>query len=209
VREKTEQEEFWAGEFGDGYIVRNESPEKLASNLTFLSRALKGAGNIESCVEFGANIGLNLRALKLLYPQMQAYGVEINAKASEVLSGYLGEGRVFNGSLFDFEVEAQFQLALIRGVMIHINPNMLQEVYNKIYEASSDYILVIEYYNPTPTEVNYRGHSGKLFKRDFAGEMLDKFSNLKLVDYGFGYHRDSSLLGKVDDGTWFLLQKHN
>ena len=36
----------------------------------------------------------------------------------------------------------------------------------------------------------YRGHTARLFKRDFAGEMLDRFSDLRLVDYGFRYHRD-------------------
>ena len=44
------------------------------------------------------------------------------------------------------------------------------------------YICIVEYYNPTPVEVIYRGHKGKLFKRDFAGEMLDKYRNLKLIN---------------------------
>ena len=39
----------------------------------------------------------------------------------------------------------------------------------------------------------------------FAGEMLDKFKDLTLVDYGFNYHKDSSSLG--DDSNWFLLEK--
>jgi spore coat polysaccharide biosynthesis protein SpsF len=54
-------------------------------------------------------------------------------------------------------------------------------------------------------EVPYRGNSGKLFKRDFAGEMLDRYSDLQLLDYGFGYHRDPQF--PVDDITWFLLEK--
>lgn len=204
---KTEQEAFWAGEFGDQYLVRNDGSEFVASNLTFFSRALKSAGNIDSCIEFGANIGMNLRSLKLLYPSLKTFGIEINKQASEVLVKHLGEQNVFNGSVLDFEIAEKFQLSLIRGVLIHINPNMLQDVYQKLYEASSKYILLIEYYNPKPVEVPYRGHQGKLFKRDFAGEMLDKFADLRLVDYGFGYHRDQSLHGKVDDGTWFLLEK--
>ena len=71
--------------------------------------------------------------------------------------------------------------------------------------SSKKYILICEYYNPSPTTISYRGHSDRLFKRDFAGEMLDKFSDLKLVDYGFSYHRDNSF--PQDDITWFLLQK--
>ena len=53
--------------------------------------------------------------------------------------------------------------------------------------------------------VNYRGHADRLFRRDFAGEMLDKFNDLRLLDYGFVYHRDPSF--PQDDFTWFLLDK--
>ena len=51
----------------------------------------------------------------------------------------------------------------------------------------------------------YRGHDARLFKRDFAGEMLDRFSDLRLVDYGFRYHRDPA--HPADDLTWFLMEK--
>jgi len=44
-----------------------------------------------------------------------------------------------------------------------------------------------------------------LFKRDFAGEMLDRYPALKLLDYGFVYRRDP--LFPQDDMTWFLLEK--
>ena len=50
-----------------------------------------------------------------------------------------------------------------------------------------------------------RSHAGRLFKRDFAGELLDRYSDLELVDYGFQYHRDSDF--PADDTTWFLLRK--
>ena len=65
----------------------------------------------------------------------------------------------------------------------------------------------MEYYSPTPVEIVYRGHSDRLFKRDFAGEMLDRFADLKLVDYGFDYHRDPVF--SLGDINWFLLEKQN
>jgi len=83
---------------------------------------------------------------------------------------------------------------------------MLNDVYEKLYNSSNRYILIAEYYNPTPVSVVYRGHSNKLFKRDFAGEMLDKYSDLTLVDYGFNYHRDNSF--HYADTNWFLLEKN-
>src|SRR5690606_37999854 len=101
---KTEQEAFWAGAFGTEYIERNASDALLASNLNFFVSALRSAGRINSCVEFGANIGMNLKALKLLFPQMQQRGIEINADAARALAQFIGESNVFCGSIFDFEV---------------------------------------------------------------------------------------------------------
>ena len=53
--------------------------------------------------------------------------------------------------------------------------------------------------------MSYRGHSERLFKRDFAGELVDEF-NLNLVDYGFWYRRDN-IASEFGDMTWFLLEK--
>lgn len=201
----TDQENFWAGEFGHDYINRNKGDLLLAANLNFFVKALKQAGKITSCHEFGANIGMNMRALKLLYPEANLSAVEINPEASKILAEFLGEENVFEGSIFDYPVKKQFDLALIKGVLIHINPDMLDKVYQKLYEASARYILVCEYYNPSPVAINYRGHSDRLFKRDFAGELMDKYSDLTLVDYGFAYKRDPAF--PQDDITWFLMEK--
>lgn len=202
---KTDQEAFWAGPFGTEYIGRNASNELLASNLNFFSQALRRAGRIESCIEFGANIGMNLRALRLLFPAMQQRGIEINPDAACQLAEFVGVSNVFNGSIFDYPVASTVDLALIKGVLIHINPDELAGTYRKLVESSHRYVLMCEYYNPSPTAIPYRGHSDRLFKRDFAGEMLDQFSELKLVDYGFAYRRDPAF--PQDDITWFLMQK--
>jgi pseudaminic acid biosynthesis-associated methylase len=202
---QTEQENFWAGEFGTNYISRNVGEELLGSNLGFFSHVLKSAQKIESCLELGANVGMNLKALRLLFPGMRQFGIEINPDAAEKLADIIGIQNVFGGSILEFSSLETFELVLIKGVLIHINPEMLRTVYQKLFDYTKKYILICEYYNPTPVEVNYRGHDGKLFKRDFAGEMLDAFNDLRLVDYGFFYHRDPVF--PQDDMTWFLLQK--
>lgn len=199
------QEQFWAGEFGTDYIDRNRSDQLLASNLAFFATALRRAGPIGSCVELGANIGMNLRALKLLYPQLECRGVEINSDAARELAGLVGEENVFNGSIADWTPGQPAELALIKGVLIHLNPDLLPTAYDRLHATSSRLILVAEYYNPTPVAVPYRGHDDRLFKRDFAGEMLDRFDDLRLVDYGFAYRRDPAF--PQDDISWFLIEK--
>jgi pseudaminic acid biosynthesis-associated methylase len=107
----------------------------------------------------------------------------------------------------DFLPEQKYDLVLIKGVLIHINPDQLKKVYEKLVASTSRYLMVAEYYNPSPTTVTYRGHNDRLFKRDFAGELLDQFPGLQLVDYGFVYHRDPNF--PQDDITWFLLEQKN
>jgi pseudaminic acid biosynthesis-associated methylase len=202
---KTEQEAFWAGEFGEEYTIRNKGDALLASNLNLFSKSLKQAGNISSCLEFGANLGMNLQALQLLYPKINLKAVEINKSACEKLVTLIGKDNVFNGSIFDFNHDIKVDLAIIKGVLIHIKPEMLNVVYDKLYKASNKYIYVCEYYNPVPVSISYRGHEDRLFKRDFAGEMLEKYPDLVLVDYGFVYRRDPAF--PQDDITWFLMEK--
>jgi spore coat polysaccharide biosynthesis protein SpsF len=202
---KTEQESFWAGEFGTEYIKRNASDKLIASNIALFSKALAHAHSLNSCVEFGANIGLNLRALKALYPNQEQWAVEINQTAADELATVIPTENVYRTSILDFFPPRTWDIALIKGVLIHIGPNRLATVYNALHQAARRYVCLVEYYNPTPIEVTYRGHAGKLFKRDFAGEMLDKYPDLRLVDYGFVYHRDPNF--PQDDLTWFLLEK--
>lgn len=202
---RTDQEAFWAGEFGTQYIDRNQGDALLAANLDFFAKALRGVQAADSCVEFGANIGMNLRALKLLYPRQQQYAVEINADAVAQLRHTLPTVQVHHGSILEFLPDRSFDLVLIKGVLIHINPEALGEVYDKLAQACGRYLLVAEYYNPSPVAIPYRGHSDRLFKRDFAGEIMDRHPTMKLVDYGFAYRRDPRF--PQDDITWFLLEK--
>ena len=200
----TEQEEFWAGEFGKEYIERNNSQELLAIKTGFYAKVLSFTDEINSCIEFGANIGFNLKAIKTLLPHCELSAIEINSEAVKHLNK-IENLKVYHQSILDFKVDYKRDLTITSGVLIHINPEMLPNVYDILYNSSRRYISIAEYYNPTPVEVNYRGHSGKLFKRDFVGEILDRYPDLKLIQYGFVYHRDN--IFPQDDFTWFLLSK--
>ena len=202
---KTEQEAFWAGTFGDEYIRRNNSSSLVASNTALFSRILNHTTGVHSVIEFGANIGMNLLALRQLLPDAELEAVEINHTAATTLREWHGCSRVNEVSILDYEVTTQFDLAFSKGVLIHINPDQLPIVYDKLHAASRRYVLIAEYYNPSPVEVTYRGHQGRLFKRDFAGEFADRFSATSLVDYGFAYRRDPNF--PQDDLTWFLFEK--
>ncbi len=200
---KTEQEKFWAGEFGDEYSERNRGAHIVASKTALYSR-LCAHLTVTSVLELGCNIGLNLQALRWLLPSASLTGVEINEKAAAKARD-IPNVQIHHGSIFEFKPDRVWDLVFTSGVLIHINPDELPRVYDLMYKASGRYIAMIEYYNPKPVEVNYRGHSGKLFKRDFAGEFMDAHPDVRLVNYGFLYHRDPVF--PDDDSTWFLMEK--
>ena len=201
---KTEQEVFWMGDFGTQYTVRNTSNALIPSNIALFARILSRTHGVKSVLEFGANSGMNLQAIKHLIPDAKLAAVEINYLACLDLKEW-GGCEIIQGSMFDYEIDGYYDLTLSKGLLIHIDPDKLYCAYSKLYDSSRKYILISEYYNPAPVEVSYRGHSGKLFKRDFAGDMLDLYTDLKLIDYGFVYHRDPNF--RQDDTTWFLVEK--
>ncbi|MCF6253227.1 MAG: pseudaminic acid biosynthesis-associated methylase [Thiomicrorhabdus sp.] len=202
---KTEQESFWAGEFGDEYSQRNNSDALLVNKTAFFSKVLQRTGQLQSVLELGSNIGLNLKAIHRLLPSTELSAIEINAFAKEQLEKWGGCKEIFHQSALDFESKSRYEMTMILGVLIHINPKELPQMYQKLYDHSNRWILLSESYNPTPVEVNYRGNEGRYFKRDFAGEMMAKYPDLTLVDYGFIYHGDPGF--PLDDTTWFLMEK--
>ena len=204
MKYRTKQEAFWVGQGGDEYIKRNSNPKIVASNVAFFSRVLRRTSGILSVIEFGANIGLNLMAIQQLMGHVEAFAVEINSEAAKNLQSQ-GICNVSEQSIFDYNCPFGRDLVISKGLLIHINPAYIEKAYEIIYDASNKYILLAEYYNPVPVEVEYRGHRDRLFKRDFAGEMMDIYPDLELIDYGFVYHRDPNF--PQGDMTWFLMQK--
>lgn len=200
----TEQENFWAGSFGDDYISRNESGALLYSKVAMWSQMLKSANRVKSIKELGCNIGLNLKALHHLNPSYDLSGVEINEIAAQQAKE-LGIGSITCGTITEPLEGEKVDLTFTAAVLIHINPEKLDQVYQNLVNLSNRYVLVAEYYNPTPTDVVYRGHSERLFKRDFAGDLIDSYG-LNLVDYGFWYKRDN-VAQEFGDVSWFLLEK--
>jgi pseudaminic acid biosynthesis-associated methylase len=201
---KTEQEKFWANEFGNDYLNRNEGEKLVSVNVAIFSKILKNCPSIESVAELGCNIGLNLIALNRINKNLSLRGYEINTKAAETAQKE-NIAEIINTTVVEpLDPSKKFDLVFTKGVLIHIDPELLSVVYQNLYDLSKRYIMVYEYYNPKPVSVEYRGHHDKLFKRDFAGELIDKF-NLNLIDYGFNYKREKYF--PHDDATWFLLEK--
>ena len=203
---KTEQENFWQGDFGDKYIHRNQNKLLIKNNFFLFKKIFSNILKIKSLIEFGPNIGLNIIALKKIFKPNFVTAVEINKNACSQIKD-IEKLNIINDSIINFSPKKKYELVLVKGVLIHINPNKLKKVYKTIYKSCkpSGYILIAEYYSPKPTMMLYRGKRNKLFKRDFAGEFVSLFKKTKIIKYGFAYHRDKY---PQDDLNWFLIKKY-
>jgi spore coat polysaccharide biosynthesis protein SpsF len=153
-------------------------------------------------LEFGANEGHNLKALKRMYNGPLYSGVEINETAFGELQTIADEAVC--GSILDFEPRPDWDLTVSKGLLIHIDPVNLVRAYSALYECSRRYILIAEYYSPRMEAVEYRGEKEALWKGPHAEQMLELFPDLIVLDYGFWWRKDKY---PQDDLTWFLMEK--
>jgi pseudaminic acid biosynthesis-associated methylase len=163
-------------------------------------------GNIGSYLECGCNIGRNIEQLNRIIPDSKKSIIEISEPAYNFVTKKYNFTHKFHGAILDSRFEPQsFDLVFTIGVLIHINPELLLAHMEKIYNYSSKYILIGEYFNRTPISIEYQGKDDKLFKRDFGKLFIENF-DCKLIDYGFlwGHIYDTS---GFDDITWWIFKK--
>jgi pseudaminic acid biosynthesis-associated methylase len=203
----TDQVSHWQGDFGDLYIDRNAADAKILEIRTEMwRRILKPLDTSPtSILEVGANVGTNIQALAGLV-DAELHAVEPNEKARTILAdaGVIPADHVHAGIASDLPLpDGEVDMAFTSGVLIHVNPDDLAASCAEIHRVSRRYIVCVEYFNPTPVEVEYRGHTGLLFKRDFGAFWMDQHPDLELIDYGFFWKRATGL----DDLTWWLFRK--
>lgn len=197
----TEQEEFWAGPEGAAYAARQTLALQARQHM-YASIFNRMQQRPKSIIEFGAGMGDNLVAIRRYGVGMKLAAVEVNEGALERLR--LVADAAYLSTIQTFHIEPFWEMAMTRGVLIHIPPNDLPAAYDTLHTQAKRWILIAEYYSPKPRMIPYRGCDNLLWARDFAGEMLDAYADLKLIDYGFIYHRGPNA---QDDLTYFLMER--
>ena len=155
--------------------------------------------------QMGENIGAAARAmgnfgltdLRLVrprdgWPNLQA--VRSASGADRVIEGFGHKIPLADGAV---------EMAFTCGVLIHVDPSLLERTVREIHRASSKYVFCAEYFSPKAETIQYRGETDLLFKNDFGSLYLDLFPDLRLVDYGFFWRRTTVM----DDCTWWLFRK--
>ena len=197
----TRQAEYWSGPDGDQYHDRQEVP--VDSNMEFFARVFTRC-EAQSFLEFGCGAGLNLEALSIwdMGPDLVLTGLEINPRAAE-RARHWGEVDVVDITepLAD---PRQAEVTFTKGVLIHVPDDRLKQAAQNLVDCSTQWIMVAEYYSPTPREIRYRDQDGLCWARDYAGLIKAVDPTLQLVDYGFHSRYDEH---PQDDITWFLFKK--
>ena len=188
-------EDFWAGQFGAEYLERNKVDPR--TRLDFWRSAVEFC-EPHSVLEVGCNRGHNLLAIQMANPSAELFGLDVNAAAVEEARQVGIEARVGSASALAGLYEADsMDLVFTAGVLIHIAPQDLEGVMRGIVATSGKYVLAVEYFAEQEEEVEYRGHSGKLWKRPFGKLYQDL--GLTLLSEG--------VAGGFDSCAYWLLSK--
>ena len=205
---KSKQLQNWEGAFGDAYIERNPCTlDLMRKRILAFAKILQlmGIDQPRSILEVGANIGRNIRALQYI-TDAELHALEPNLRAREALMSdkVLSGKQIHNGSAEQLPFgNASMDMVFTCTVLIHIPPETLEQAFREIHRVARRYILIMEYFSPASEMVRYRGHDDMLFKRDYGSILLDLYSTLQLVDYGFFWKPVTDL----DNVNYWLFRK--
>lgn len=204
----TAQLHAWTGEFGQDYINRNEFADWKVPLGVEAFRRMIGSLKLQSILEVGSNIGLNLIYINKLFngrAQLNAVEPFAEAFAKLVAQPHMQLAGAWNCSAFDLPLpDSSIDLVFTSGVLIHISPDDLPRATDEIVRVAGKYVLCSEYFSHKPEEIPYRGQQGLLFKRDFGKFYADRYPNLKCEAYGFLWQQEFKI---YDNLNWWLFSK--
>ena len=191
----TEQEQFWAGDFGDQYLERNRV--RWEDRVPFWREigVLTGA---HSAFEIGCNFGPNLLALRELGAHVS--GVDLNLTAIREAHEHGLDVRMCPAERAGELWPVCADLAFTVGVLIHVPPEQLPTVMASIVQASRRWVLAVEYAAQQEEAIEYRGHTDRLWRRPFG--RLYEVLGLKPVSTGLVSKADG-----FDSCVYWLLEK--
>ena len=202
----SEQEKFWATTYAEDYIKKNSQFDHKLGAEAWKEILKEVQDGVDNYLECGCNIGRNIGQIKLVLPDAKPSIIEISEPAFRFVTARHDFEHAYNGPILGSSFEKNsFDLVFTMGVLIHINPDQLLDHMKKMFGYSRKYILIGEYFNRTPTTIEYQGEKDKLFKRDFGKLFIENF-DVRLVNYGFlwGHIYDSA---GFDDITWWLFER--
>ena len=193
-------EYIWAGDFGNEYNKRNDSP--FANRQPFWMSVYE-RHPFRSVLEIGCNKGHNLEQIAgTTSDYADVWGLDVNVAAIQKGRSLYPYLNLVTTSGLDLPFrDDYFDMVFTAGVLIHQSPSTFEQMMQEVIRVSCKYIMAIEYDAEVFTEVPYRGLEGALFKGPFGEVYERKYGLLLLEKYRVGKE-----LG-FDDTTVWILQK--
>ena len=170
--------DLWAGGFGDDYTERNQVD--WWKRVPFWERVWDRT-HFRSAFENGCNAGWNMSAI-----QVAAAPFMVTLAANDVNPRACGQARAAGLEAFHEEDVAlcydKFELVFTAGVLIHIEPELLEAKMKALIAKSYRWVLAIEYADVVERQIEYRGHIDKCWARPY-GDLYEALG-VNLIDHG-------------------------
>ena len=217
LKKKSSPIQEWSGDFGTAYHTdRNASNWESIKNRSRLFgdifQAMENANKANpspqpfpaSVIEVGGGCGDNLRAIDMIYERSRQPIKLMSCDPNEAARKAMADvATVLPGDLSQLPyADDAADMVFTSGVLIHVPPADLPRALSEIHRVSKRWVLSIEYFNHVPEEIQYRGQSGMLWRRDWGEAWLAQFPTLKPIGYGFCWKRMTGL----DNVHWLLLE---
>jgi len=182
-----DQQIFWIGSGGDRYITRNMDFHNFEYMDGFrkdiIRSILKHIPRDISILELGCSKGQTIGKLKEM-GFTEITGVDINESGLKIAREEFPEFEFIKSAIEEYNSTKMYDLVLTSGLLIHIQPDNLPNVINKMKKLSKKYIFGFEYYSKEFERIDwpgdcYSGDYAKLFA--LSGRMeIHKTINGKL-----------------------------
>lgn len=201
-----QQETFWKNEITQSYVTDNSRFDEILGQTAWKRMLTKvDTKGVTSYLDCGSNIGRNTAVLKKILPLSNANIIEIAELPFRICTTTFEIEDSFLGSIKDARFKKLFELVFSMAVLIHVHPDELLETMRNMFNLSSRYIILGEYFSRTPIMINYRGEEDKLFKMDFGRYFVENF-DCSVIDYGFLWGNEFDDAG-FDDITYWVFEK--
>jgi len=153
IKQKT-----WGGEFGDKYTKRNKDLSnfeyKDGDRLSIVHSFFYDIPRDASILEIGCNSG---NMVQILHDMgfTNITGIDINKSAIDTVSEKFPEYEFIHSSIELFQMRRTYDLVFTSGVLIHIHPDNLPKVIEKMKALSKKWIFGFEYHSLKEEAINY------------------------------------------------------
>lgn len=162
----TDTVSLWQGSFGNSYHDRNRV--NWEARVPFWQSAIEYC-TPASVFELGCGPGWNLQAIASVAPNTELYGADVNqAAVNEARAQGFEVQHIGQHGIAGLYQSGSMDLVVTAGCLIHIPPQDLERTMRQLVDLSARWVIAVEYDADVEEPVEYRGHTGALWRRPYG-----------------------------------------